>query len=391
MKRIALLLLGGFLMLSGTGRAQTKDSITFSVIGNSISTYYDYIPTGYKIYYNTDREKRFGIQVGDTWWMQLSRTSGLSFLANASWSGSRVSCDVLNCNDPFVSNARVAAVGRAGVPDLIFILGGTNDWSQAKLPLGSYSTDTFRDSVTFRGAYAMLLHKLSTRYPKSKLICLSITPRSQSATQQNAQGYSQADANASIKRIAQQFGAYYIDCSSIAFSSDWTKYTLDKLHPTAAGAKLMADAIYKELLSQNIITSDLKRTEETDEAECLLDLSFNAEGIVNKGTFEAAVGARGQATTLYDKENDTYYGCTKVSASDYFYAVYDKGTALTDAFNSSVTWETLVRLEGLANENGQISKTCFFGSEQDGGWSFYNSQLSSAFTYRHESGVASNE
>ena len=389
MKYYSLLLLSILLWIPFHAEAQEKDSITFAVMGNSISTYYGYIPDGYKVFYTEDREKKYGIQVGDTWWMQLSRLSGLTFLANASWSGSRVSCDLLDSDAPFVSNARVAAVGRAGIPDIIFIMGGTNDWNQAKLPLGEFSTDTFTDSLTFRGAYAMLLHKLSTRYPSTKLVCLSITPRSAGVTQLNGIGYSQADANESIKKIAKQFGGYYIDCTTIPFSSNWSSYTLDKLHPTASGASLMANAIYKELLAQNIITSDLRQNSEKVEAECLLDLSFDANGIVNKGSYNAKVGSHGQATTLYDKANDTYYGCTKVTASDYFYALYDEGSPLSEAFNSSVTWETLVRLEGLADENGKISKTCFFGNEQDGGWSFYNSQLASAFTYRHESGVAS--
>lgn len=218
MKHLSILLLSYFLWLSGSAKAQMKDSVTFAVMGNSISTYYGYIPDGYKVFYTADKEKKYGIQVGDTWWMQLSRLSGLSFLANASWSGSRVSCDLLNSDAPFVSNARVAAVGRAGVPDLIFIMGGTNDWNQAKLPLGNYSTDTFTDSLTFRGAYAMLLHKLSTRYPDTKLVCLSITPRLAGVDQQNAIGYSQADANESIKRIAKQFGGYYIDCTTADYN-----------------------------------------------------------------------------------------------------------------------------------------------------------------------------
>ena len=154
MKHPPIYLLSILLWLSGSAKAQVKDSITFAVMGNSISTYYGYIPDGYKVFYTEDREKKYGIQVGDTWWMQLSRLSGLTFLANASWSGSRVSCDLLNSDAPFVSNARVAAVGRAGVPDIIFIMGGTNDWNQAKLPLGNYSTDTFTDSLSFQ-------HKIS--------------------------------------------------------------------------------------------------------------------------------------------------------------------------------------------------------------------------------------
>lgn len=373
---------------SGT-RAEVRDTVTFAVLGNSISTYYDYIPDGYKIFYNQDREKKYGIQVGDTWWMQLSRMSGITFLANASWSGSRVSCDLLESDAPFVSNARIEAIGRAGNPDLIFIMGGTNDWNQAKLPLGNFSTENFTDSITFRGAYTMLLHKLTRRYPDARIICLSITPRSASVSQQNAQGYSQADANASIKKIAAQFGAYYVDMTTVPFSSDWNGNTLDKLHPTAKGAGLMATTIYNALLSQNIITKDLKQKGEVEQAEALLDISFDKSGIVNRGTYDTKVGAHGAATTLYDADNDTYYGCSKATASDYFYALYDEDTPLAQAFNENVTWEILVRLDGLADQDNKISNTCFFSSEQNGGWSFYNSELASNFSYTHQSGVKS--
>ena len=143
-----------FLLLLTVGAkvcAQNPDSLTFAVLGNSISTYYDYLPAGYAIYYSQDREKNYGFQVGDTWWMQLSRFSGLTFLANASWSGSRVACDVLNSNAPFLSSHRVTALGRAGNPDFIFIAGGTNDWNASKVPLGQYRTENFTDSVSFRG------------------------------------------------------------------------------------------------------------------------------------------------------------------------------------------------------------------------------------------------
>lgn len=76
-KLIFLLFLSAF-----TKSMAHPDSLTFAVLGNSISTYYDYIPSGYSVYYSQDREKSYGIQVGDTWWMQLSRLSGLTFLAN---------------------------------------------------------------------------------------------------------------------------------------------------------------------------------------------------------------------------------------------------------------------------------------------------------------------
>lgn len=372
---------------------QISDKPTFAVIGNSISTYYDYIPSGYAVYYTAAREKDNDIQVGDQWWMQLSRMSGLSFLANASWSGSRVAYDssTLGGIGPFCSNARVKALGRAGNPDFIFVLGGTNDWAHsANIPLGEYSTGEFKDSLSFRGAYSLLLHKITTRYPKARVVCLSILPRGESATQVNAAGWSQADGNASIQHIAEQFGQYFIDCTTIPFSSNWSKYMISgNLHPTADGFTIMAEHITNELISQGIISTDLKRSNEVDEAERLLDLNFTADGIVNNGTYETTIGKQGTATTTYDAENDTYLGSTKALASDYFYATYDEGSPLADAFNNSVTWEMLVRLDALADQNGNTNKTCILGNEQDGGWAFYNSDYASTFSYTHKSGVKS--
>ena len=386
MKKLLFLL---FLLVCVKVGAQNPDSLTFAVLGNSISTYYDYLPSGYAVYYSADREKNYGIQVGDTWWMQLSRLSGLTFLANASWSGSRVSCDLLNSNAPFLSNNRMKALSRAGVPDFVFIAGGTNDWNQSKVPLGSYRTENFTDSVTFRGAYQRLLWKLTTWYPQTKVVCLSIFPRGNGINDKNTQGWSQADANASIQYIANQFGQYYIDCTTVAWSSDWGAYTLDKLHPSAAGATLLAQHICNKMIAQGIITRDLKRSSEVEEAERLLDISFNESGIVNNGTYEAKVGKHGSATTYYDAARDTYYGCSKAKSTDYFYATYDEGTTLANAFNSSVTWEMLVRLDSEADQDGNISRTCILGNEESGGWAFYNSALASSFCYQNVSGVKS--
>ena len=395
MKRIikALIILSfAWLMVNGQwsmANAQNPDSLTFAVLGNSISTYYDYLPSGYAVYYTQDREKNYGFQVGDTWWMQLSRTSGLTFLANASWSGSRVACDVLNSNAPFLSNHRVTALGRAGKPDFIFIAGGTNDWARAAVPLGQYRTSNFTDSVSFRGAYQRLLYKLTTKYPQARIVCLSIFPRGNGVNEKNAQGWSQADANASIKYIAEQLGQYFIDCTPVAWSSDWNASTFDKLHPTASGGTQLANHIYNKLISQGIITRALKRSNEVEEAERLLDLSFTADGIVNQGTYETRVGKHGTAATYYDATNDVWYGCTKAKASDYFFATYDENTPIVDAFNSSVTWEMLVRLDGLADQAGNISRTCILGNEENGGWAFYNSELASSFCYCNKSGVKS--
>ncbi len=368
-----------------TAQEQAKDTVTFAVFGNSISTYHDFIPSGFAVYYTAARELTYGMQLGDTYWMQLSRMTGMTFLVNSSWSGSRVSSYNNDAISPFLSTTRVTSIGRYGNPDVILIAGGTNDWGHNYNKLGNYSTGpVYNDSVTFRGAYAMMLFRLQQKYPKAKIVCLSIFPRKQSASSTNNQAWTQSQGSASIKKIAQDFGCYFIDCSGISWSSNWDKYTIDQLHPRPEGCKLLAECIRKGLIKAGVITEDLCRSTEVEEAQSLLDLSFTADGIVNKGLFETKVGSHGKATTLYDAEHDTWYGCSKAASSDYFYATYDSGSELANAFNNSVTWEALVRLESLADAQGACERTCYFSNDQTGGWSFHNSRYANTFTYMHE-------
>lgn len=365
---------------------QGKDTVTFAVYGNSISTYHDFLPSGYAVYYTAARELEAGMQVGDTYWMQLSRTSGMTFLVNSSWSGSRVSSDNGESVSPFLSTTRVTSIGRFGAPDVILIAGGTNDWGWARCKLGEYSTGpVYKDSVTFRGGYALMLYRLQRKYPNAKIVCLGIFPRSQGYSATNSQGWTITQGNSSIKKIAEDFGCYYIDCSTIPWSSDWGKYTIDQLHPKPAGCTVLAECIRKGLLKAGVITEDLCRTNEVEEAQPIIDLSFTADGIVNKGTYETKIDSHGKATTIYDAEHDTWLGCTRAIASDYFFVNYDSETELTNALSNSVTWEALVRLESLADAQGACDRTCYFSTDQEGGWSFHNSRYANTFTYTHVS------
>jgi len=369
---------------------QSKDTVTFAVYGNSISTYHDFLPSGYAVYYTASRELECGMQLGDTYWMQLSRMTGMTFLANSSWSGSRVSSDNGEAVSPFLSTARVTSIGRYGKPDVILIAGGTNDWGWQRCKLGEYSTGpVYKDSVTFRGGYAMMLYRLQKKYPDAKIVCLSIFPRSAGYSATNSMGWTMSQGNASIKKIAQEFGCYYIDCTSVAWSSDWNKYTIDKLHPRPAGCKLLADCICKGLIKAGVITADLCRNAEVEEAQPLLDLSFDAKGMVNNGSFAGKIGSHGRATTLYDAEHDTWYGCSRAITADFYYVNYDSDSELAKAFSNNVTWEALVRLESLADAQGACNRTCYFSNDQNGGWTFHNSQYANTFNYTHTTSLKS--
>lgn len=245
MKKILLFLFLALFMQSVSGKLKT-----FAVYGNSISTYPDYIPVGYKCYYNAERLA----SVNETWWMQLSQMSNMKFIANASWSGSTVSSNDGTADSHFTSNLRVNDVGRNGIPQVIIIAGGVNDWwrQNGACKLGEYQSANF-DSTTFRGAYAYMLYKLKKKYPKTTIVCCSIFPNRRALTEKNRFGWTMMEGNKSIAKIAKDFGAYYVDVTDCGISEDVKGNTVDGLHPNKKGMVMVAKTICKSLISQKVI------------------------------------------------------------------------------------------------------------------------------------------
>ena len=214
---------------------------TYSVLGNSISTFEGYIPSGFANWYKTSQ-----MSVNSTWWMRFGALSGATFEKNASWSGSTVcTSDPSKDNSFFGSDLRTGALGK---PDFILIAGGTNDWGCGFYPLGEYRSSPPFSLDTFRGAYSYLLDKLRTSCPDAKIVCMSILPRSNGLAAKNSQGWSINDANASIKKIAGDFGAAYVNFDNCGMESDIWKYTIDGLHPNMEGMRLIAKHLLAEMV-----------------------------------------------------------------------------------------------------------------------------------------------
>lgn len=222
---------------------------TFSVLGNSISTYSGYIPSGYANYYTASR-----IAVEDTWWMLLSAKEDLELSVNASWAGSSVANKSgKNVNSYFTSDKRIKELASKGVPNLIIVLGGTNDWGDNAGYLGDYPTNGNYDLRTFRGAYSYLVDQLKKRYPTTDIICCSIIPRKQSRTQKNNLGVTQKEIDESIKYICKQYHAHFIDMSICGLEKDVNKYTIDGLHPNKDGMKIIADYLYEQIKGMSFL------------------------------------------------------------------------------------------------------------------------------------------
>uniref|UniRef100_UPI003A9704AA hypothetical protein n=1 Tax=Senegalimassilia anaerobia TaxID=1473216 RepID=UPI003A9704AA len=64
---------------------------TFSIMGDSISTFEGCVPDGYTLFYNDERLERSEVlRPEDTWWSHAVRALGGTVLADSAWSGSMV-------------------------------------------------------------------------------------------------------------------------------------------------------------------------------------------------------------------------------------------------------------------------------------------------------------
>lgn len=217
---------------------------SFSLLGNSISTYKGYIPSSFKCY---SKYVPGSFRVEDTWWMRFKNLSGFELYSNASWSGSTVVNDGASNKDSyFSSDKRLKELGSKGNPSFIIVLGGTNDWGKNK-ELGDYPLNDNCNMSTFRGAYSYLIKRLCELYPCSRIICCSILPRN-GYDIPNKKGWFISDGNLSIETISSQYGCTYVDLGRCGLQEDFGKYTIDGLHPNESGMELIANEIYYKIM-----------------------------------------------------------------------------------------------------------------------------------------------
>ena len=207
----------------------------FSILGDSISTLFGYIPIGYPCHYTYSNAPITGIkEYMDTWWGQVIDALGGQLLVNGSWSGSLVakhSCcwiDSYGC-----SEERTSSLNKGGMsPDVIMIYMGTNDagWG---IPL-EWEDD---DISGFRRAYSTMLKNLKKNYPKAEIWCLTLCQRLG-----NDGSYMKSYCDI-ISECAKEF-----DCKLIDLFYQPERYTtIDGLHPNADGMKTIAKAVLAQI------------------------------------------------------------------------------------------------------------------------------------------------
>lgn len=218
-----------FLLLICTLSAQAQAKPSVTIFGDSYSTFEGYLtPDTMETWYfdRHDDPRRTDVSsVRQTWWWQVIQRMGWKLEVNNSWSGATI-CNTGYDDADYTHRSFVTRLNSLGSPDIILLLGATNDsWCGA--PIGEYKYADWRraDLYTFRPALAYLLSHLQDRYPTARLYYILNSDLKESI-------------NASVAQICQHYGVPLIRLSGIDKTSG---------HPNIRGMQQIADQVVAAL------------------------------------------------------------------------------------------------------------------------------------------------
>lgn len=185
---------------------------TFSILGDSYSTFRGFIPEKNACYYPNKEKVDDVLCVTDTWWYKLAQNKGMRLLVNNSYSGATV-CSRVRDNHPksaaFIERVKETFLDAEGnVPDYIMVLGCTNDdWLErevGKVQFGDWSED---DLTKVLPSYGFVIDHLTKSYPKSKIVSIINTNMKQEITEgMIAVGEHYGAITVELKKIDKQHG-----------------------------------------------------------------------------------------------------------------------------------------------------------------------------------------
>ncbi len=208
--------------------------MTFSILGDSISTFSGTIPQGYSCFYPAPGYSVNSVQ--QMWWHLLQERMGWELVANNSYSGSRISKTGSSHEhtSAFIDPRRLNAIPSC---DVLFVFGGTNDFGQTTKPCSR---------KRFQKACSMLLHQLQHRSDIGHIwVCTPIPRTDVAPTQPNAKGWTQNDLAQIIRNEVRRLEDDHIaiaDLASIPIQAG-DELLEDCLHPTARGMHVICDAL----------------------------------------------------------------------------------------------------------------------------------------------------
>ena len=152
------------------------------IFGDSYSTFENFVPDGYAVYYSENERPETDVtKVEQTWWHQVVKNAALNLILNNSWSGSTIGYtgyDNVDCSKSSSFIYRLKQLIENGFfvenkIDTVFVFGGTNDsWSNAPLGEIKYSGWEEKDLFSVLPAVCYFLNLLKETLPQTKIYCL---------------------------------------------------------------------------------------------------------------------------------------------------------------------------------------------------------------------------
>lgn len=235
---------------------------TYSVLGDSISTFKGVVPDENRWYYDAADTNRTGVtSPGQTWWMHVIEGEGGALAANASFSGSMVQGDGFPAAcDP--KRARQLRGADAKQPNVVLVFIGVNDYGwaspEAQFVGGSEAAPKHpayddlshvdpagpapSDAVAkFARAYADMLANVRAVAPDAEVWCATIPPGRVSGNAESTfcyrlRGIDIDEYNDAIRAAAAASGARVADMAALGFDYDAT----DGTHPNEEGMRQLA-------------------------------------------------------------------------------------------------------------------------------------------------------
>lgn len=202
--------------------------MTFSVLGDSISTFAGTSEPDFRVHYPAP-----GCDVGkveDLWWAIFARRTGWRLVCNDSFSGARVSpTGKFPAWTSFVSDRRIALLEG----DAVIVFGGTNDLGmlQYTIPL-----------ATFADAYRLLIGKVRSRLPHAKLyFCTPLRRLREGMDEPNPLGWTQRQLQDTVRTLVREAAekdaaVHLFDLATIPVEG----LLSDGLHPNRKGMQAIA-------------------------------------------------------------------------------------------------------------------------------------------------------
>ena len=184
--------------------AEEKAKPIVSILGDSYSTFENYVPRGNSSWYKaTPPDNRTDVvDVKQTWWWQLISEGGYILGVNDSFSGATVSYTGYGGQD-YRDRSFLTRLPRIVPSDILLIFGATNDsWTGG--PIGEYRYgDLIRGHYyEFRPALCKLIGEAKNRMPGTRVVFIINTELKPEIT-------------ASIVEVCKHFGVEYIQLHDI--------------------------------------------------------------------------------------------------------------------------------------------------------------------------------